>query len=421
MKPLVTIATIALLLLVLLTPHAHAQGTTAFTYQGQLKDNGTNAGGAYTMIFKLYDAVATGNQVGSTINSSATLANGLFTVNLDFGNVFNGAARWLDITITNGGVTQTLSPRVQVLPTPYAQFAAVAATVTNGAIQNAQLAASAVTAGNIASGQVVKSLNGLTDTVSLTAGANVTITPTGNTLTIASTGVGGGTVTNINIGVTNTLAAGNNVGLFTNNGVVQISSFIPNIQLFRKVTNAIFTVPTNVTRIMVEMWGSGGGGGGGHNDGINFYSGGGGGAGGYTFNVFTVTPGSNYLVTAGSGGVGGGADANGTTGAPSSFGSLLTANGGTGGLAATASNNGNGGTAGIGTGGLNGVTAGDNGGTGGGFSGGGGYGGGVWRGSPGSYPGGGNAISGPGGGGGGGGSSGGSGNGGNGGGVFVYY
>ena len=130
---------------------AAAQGTTAFTYQGQLHDGGTNANGAYTMIFKLYDAVTSGNQIGSTITTNPTLANGLFTVNLDFGaGAFNGAARWLDITITNGGVTQTLSPRVQVLPAPYAQFAAVAAAVTNGAITTAQLASGAVTDANIA-------------------------------------------------------------------------------------------------------------------------------------------------------------------------------------------------------------------------------------------------------------------------------
>ena len=39
---------------------------------------------------------------------------------------------------------------------------------------------------------MVKSLNGLADAVTLSAGANVTITPSGNTLTVASTGGGGG-------------------------------------------------------------------------------------------------------------------------------------------------------------------------------------------------------------------------------------
>lgn len=187
---------------------AVAQGTTAFTYQGQLRDGGTNANGAYTMTFKLYDAVSAGGQIGSTVTNSPTLANGLFTVNLDFGaGAFNGRARWLDITAQSGtDAPETLTPRVQVLPAPYALYAAVAATVTNGSIMNAQLAgnavnttniqsgavtnrnltANAVNATNIASGQVVKSLNGLTDTVTLSAGTNITLTPSGNNLQISA-------------------------------------------------------------------------------------------------------------------------------------------------------------------------------------------------------------------------------------------
>ena len=121
-----------------------AQGT-AFTYQGQLRDGGTNANGAYRMIFALYDAATNGSQIGSAITNSATLANGLFSVNLDFGaGAFTGAATWLDITITNGGASQELSPRVQVLPTPYALFSAVAATVATNAVATSDIQDGAV-------------------------------------------------------------------------------------------------------------------------------------------------------------------------------------------------------------------------------------------------------------------------------------
>src|ERR1035437_10032796 len=139
MKTILKIQKLFVVLALLAGIHqAAAQGTTAFTYQGQLRDGGTNAYGAYTMIFKLYDAATNGNQIGVGITNSPNLFNGLFSVNLDFGaGAFNGNARWLDITVTNGPTTQTLWPRVQVLPSPYAQFAAVAATVTNGAIGNA--------------------------------------------------------------------------------------------------------------------------------------------------------------------------------------------------------------------------------------------------------------------------------------------
>src|ERR1035437_6537265 len=98
MKTILKIQKLFVVLALLAGIHqAAAQGTTAFTYQGQLRDGGTNANGAYTMIFKLYDAATSTNQIGSTITTSATLANGLFSVNLDFGAVpFNGSARWLD-------------------------------------------------------------------------------------------------------------------------------------------------------------------------------------------------------------------------------------------------------------------------------------------------------------------------------------
>ena len=96
----------------LAAPQTRAQGTTAFTHQGQFHDNGTTA---------------------------TTLGNGLVSVNLDFGAVaFNGGARRLGITVSNG-VAQTLAPRVQALPAPYAQFAVVTATVTNSAIMNAHV------------------------------------------------------------------------------------------------------------------------------------------------------------------------------------------------------------------------------------------------------------------------------------------
>lgn len=108
---------------------AAAQGTTAFTYQGQLHDSGTNANGTYTLSFSLYNAPVGGAQIGTSVTTSTTLANGLFSVNLDFGAAaFNGSARWLDITVQAGtNAAETLAPRVQILPAPYALYAVNAA------------------------------------------------------------------------------------------------------------------------------------------------------------------------------------------------------------------------------------------------------------------------------------------------------
>ena len=58
-----------------------------------------------------------------------------------------------------------------------------------------------MTSAKIASSQVVKSINSLKDDVTIAAGTNVTITPSGNTLTIAATGgAGGGTITGVTAG-----------------------------------------------------------------------------------------------------------------------------------------------------------------------------------------------------------------------------
>ena len=60
--------------------------------------------------------------------------------------------------------------------------------IAPGGVQSVHLANGAVTAAKIANGAVVRSLNGLFDNVNLAAGSNITITPGGNTLTIAAAG-----------------------------------------------------------------------------------------------------------------------------------------------------------------------------------------------------------------------------------------
>ena len=70
-----------------------------------------------------------------------------------------------------------------------------------GGVSNDKLAEAAVSTNKIAPGQVIKNLNGLTDSVFLTAGANINITPTGgDSLMIEATGVGVGDITAVNVG-----------------------------------------------------------------------------------------------------------------------------------------------------------------------------------------------------------------------------
>ncbi|MCI0476507.1 MAG: hypothetical protein L0Y55_09690, partial [Anaerolineales bacterium] len=98
---------------------------TAFTYQGQLKDNGAPANGAYDFQFALFDTASSGAQVGSTIAvNDLTVTTGLFTTQLDFGaNAFTGDARFLEIAVRPGasvGAFTTLTPRQALTPAPYA-------------------------------------------------------------------------------------------------------------------------------------------------------------------------------------------------------------------------------------------------------------------------------------------------------------
>jgi len=128
-----------LVVTLLLASSAFAQNPlgTAFTYQGQLQNNGVPQNGPCDLRFKLFDASSSGNQIGSTQTlSSVGITNGLFTVSLDFGaSAFTGSARWLQSAVAcpSGGSFTTLSPRQAMSPTPNAIFAENAAVATDGA------------------------------------------------------------------------------------------------------------------------------------------------------------------------------------------------------------------------------------------------------------------------------------------------
>jgi hypothetical protein len=101
---------------------------TAFTYQGYLTDGGSPAQGSYDFKFRLYDAPSEGAQVGGTVGKeSVAVADGYFTVALDFGGAaFNGQARYLAIVVrpaSSAGAYTALSPRQPLTPAPYALYA----------------------------------------------------------------------------------------------------------------------------------------------------------------------------------------------------------------------------------------------------------------------------------------------------------
>jgi hypothetical protein len=101
----------AFIAIVTLAANATAQPvSSAWTYQGQLSDGAAVANGQYDFIFRLYTLSAGGAQV---------------TVQLDFGAVFDGNSRWLDIQVrpgASGGAYTLLTPRQPLTVAPYALY-----------------------------------------------------------------------------------------------------------------------------------------------------------------------------------------------------------------------------------------------------------------------------------------------------------
>ena len=126
----------------LLPAAALAQGT-AFTYQGRLNTAGSPANGNYDFAFTLWSTNSGGSQIGGAFtNARVEVANGLFTVMLDFGSgIYTGQSVWLQVNVETNGVGPyvPLTPRQPLTPTPYSVYAASAGGVTNASISAGQL------------------------------------------------------------------------------------------------------------------------------------------------------------------------------------------------------------------------------------------------------------------------------------------
>lgn len=100
-----------------------AATTRAFTYQGRLTNGGVPANGAYDFTFILYNASVGGSQAGPIVTrNDVPVANGLFSVTLDFGDIFNGEQYYLDISVRPGassGSYTPLPPRQPLTAAPY--------------------------------------------------------------------------------------------------------------------------------------------------------------------------------------------------------------------------------------------------------------------------------------------------------------
>ncbi len=264
-----------------------AQGT-AFTYQGQLQDNGSPANGSYDLQFILFNASVGGSHAGPILTNSATaVSNGMFTVTLDFAaGVFTGTNYWLDIAVrTNGADTfAELTPRQPLTPTPYAIYApnagladtadsanSVAASNVSGTLGLGQLPSGVLTNGqtgvtlsgafsgngtnltalnadNLSSGTVpLARLSGITSNQLAVATWQVATNLNGGNAALASNVVSGIAITNASITnavITNSTFTGNGNGL-TNLDATQLSSGV--IPLARLPVSVVTGGETGVT------------------------------------------------------------------------------------------------------------------------------------------------------------------------------
>lgn len=149
MTKLITFVVLLFTALVCFESRASAQ-TTEFTYQGNLKDSGAPANANYDFEFALFDALSGGIQIGATIpKNGVAVANGVFAVKLDFGPVFPGANRYLEIRVRlsgQPGITP-LVPRQLVNSAPYS--------VKSLNADSAAIATNAVQLGGVAANQYV--------------------------------------------------------------------------------------------------------------------------------------------------------------------------------------------------------------------------------------------------------------------------
>lgn len=166
-------------------------------YQGILKEGSALLDGNYPFTFRIYND-PTGGSALWTESQTITVENGLFSAHLGSVTPIAGVpfnrVHFLGITIGTGS---ELAPRTMLTPSAYSFMSM---DIMDNTVSTLKLQDAAVTSAKIGSNQVVKSINGLKDDVTFVAGTNITLTPSGNNITINAAGGGGGSVTQVNTG-----------------------------------------------------------------------------------------------------------------------------------------------------------------------------------------------------------------------------
>lgn len=159
---------------------------TAFVYQGELRADGVPTVGVHDLRFRLYDAPTGVGQVGGVVCvDNVAVDGGRFSVTLDFGAVFAGQMRYLEVEVRpdgglgcgDGAGFVVLATRQALSSTPNANYSITAGTATfasDAGALNGQGASFYQNAANLSSGTLPSGRLGGTysGAVSLTNGGN---------------------------------------------------------------------------------------------------------------------------------------------------------------------------------------------------------------------------------------------------------
>jgi hypothetical protein len=122
MKRWLAVSVLSALVALTILAGVHAQGVTQpFTYQGFLRQGGAPLNNpSQSMRFRIFDALTGGTMLWDSGALTVNVSNGLFTVQLNPPvSIWTGADRFLEIQVG----TTTLTPRVRLGATPYANTA----------------------------------------------------------------------------------------------------------------------------------------------------------------------------------------------------------------------------------------------------------------------------------------------------------
>ncbi len=126
MRPIRLVLFWAALISCVFGTRASAQSLTSFIYQGKVERDGAPYTGNADVRFRLFDSLAGGSQIGSTVTAAPVAVDtGVFSTRLDFADAIVGlpAPAWLEVSVrtpSGSGAFVTLSPRQPVESAPFA-------------------------------------------------------------------------------------------------------------------------------------------------------------------------------------------------------------------------------------------------------------------------------------------------------------